>query len=168
MARAHRKLSSRAQPQPTHRRVTSKGKARRKGPCDASRLRPQDSSKLVLSVDDEATVLYTREHLLRAEGYSVVSASGGKQALQLFSMHSGIDLVVLDYAMPDLNGLLVARRMKQLRPKTPILMVTGDQGALTAAPESCIDVLMAKGEPDQFLATVRGFLRPTIALGHVM
>ena len=98
----------------------------------------------------------------------MVSASGGKQALQLFSMHPAIDLVVLDYAMPDLNGLLVARRMKQLRPKTPILMVTGDQGALTAAPESCVDVFMAKGEPVQFLSRVREFLRPMIALDRAI
>jgi CheY-like chemotaxis protein len=117
-------------------------------------------SKLVLSVDDEAAVLYTREHLLQAEGYSVLSASGGKQALELFTTHSRIQLVLLDYAMPDLNGLTVAREMKHLRPYVPIVMVTGEQGALASSAASCVNEVLAKGMgAHQLLSKVREFIR---------
>jgi CheY-like chemotaxis protein len=132
-----------------------------------SSLRAQPPSHLVLSVDDEATVLFTREHLLRAEGYSVVSASDGKQALELFSVHPAIELVLLDYAMPGWNGLLVARQMKRLRPQVPIVMVTGDLAALAATQESSVDMVLAKGmEPGQFLSKIKHFLQPVIALGR--
>jgi CheY-like chemotaxis protein len=56
------------------------------------------SSRIILSVDDEAGVLYSRQKLLQAAGYDV-SACDGEQALDFFASVP-VDLVVLDYLMP--------------------------------------------------------------------
>src|SRR5271169_4728872 len=69
----------------------------------------------ILSVDDDAAVLYSRQKILEAAGYYVLSASDGKQALGYFAAVL-VDLVVVDYAMPGMNGGMVARFMKTKRP----------------------------------------------------
>lgn len=79
---------------------------------------------VILSVDDDLTVLYTRFKLLSASGYGVVSASDGAQALQLFADHE-VDLVLLDYALPEMDGGMVADAMKAHRPNIPIIMISG-------------------------------------------
>lgn len=170
MHNARRKLPSTVRANPARRRRVA-NKTNREQPssisCARSSTHAAEFSKLVLSVDDEATVLYTREHLLQAEGYSVLSASGGKQALELFSAHSRIQLVLLDYAMPDLNGLAVAREMKHLRPYVPIVMVTGEQGASAASGASFVNEVLAKGMgARQFLSKVREFIRTSPSAKH--
>ncbi len=59
----------------------------------------KSSSRIILSVDDEAGVLYSRQKLLQAAGYDVLSAADGEQALDFFAS-APVDLVVLDYSMP--------------------------------------------------------------------
>jgi CheY-like chemotaxis protein len=59
--------------------------------------------KLILSVDDEPGILRSRKLILEAAGYDVLNASSGAQALGIFSTVL-VDLVVLDYAMPGVNG----------------------------------------------------------------
>lgn len=82
-----------------------------------------DRRKLILSVADELNVLYHRYQLLFAGGYAVLSASDGAHALQLFADHP-IDLVVMDYALPEMDGGLVAEAMKEYEPSVPIIMVS--------------------------------------------
>lgn len=104
--------------------------------------------KLILSVDDEPRVLRTRQMVLEAAGYDVVNASSGAQALGIFSTVL-VDLVVLDYAMPGVNGGDVARVFKTRRPELPILMVTGrevEQEILY-----CVDGYLVKGESAELL-----------------
>jgi CheY-like chemotaxis protein len=67
------------------------------------------SSRLILSVDDEAGVLYSRQKLLQSAGYDVLNACDGEQALGIFASIP-VDLVVLDYSMPGINGKQVARK----------------------------------------------------------
>src|SRR6266496_4200100 len=62
--------------------------------------------------------------VLRASGYSSLSALSGKQALHLLLQNS-VDLVVLDYEMPEMNGDLVAQAIRRDRPKVPIILFTG-------------------------------------------
>jgi CheY-like chemotaxis protein len=72
-------------------------------------------------VDDEATGLSVRKMLLESRGYQVFTAQSGADALVLFSSED-IDLVILDYLMPGMNGDIVAGKMKALRPDLPIIM----------------------------------------------
>ena len=81
------------------------------------------SRKLLLCVDDRATSLEVRKMLLEREGYEVLTAGDGASGLQLFNSRD-VDLVILDYQMPEENGAAVARKMHALKPKVPVVMLS--------------------------------------------
>jgi CheY-like chemotaxis protein len=128
--------------------------------ADLSPLPPKkDGSRLILSVDDEPVILFTREVVLQREGYTVVSAWNGGEALKAFLRHA-VDLVLLDYAMPEMDGGIVAHEMKRRKPQVPIIMVSAnpvpDQATL-----AFIDCFVAKGQgPDLLLEKIRSLLPP--------
>jgi len=67
--------------------------------------------KLVLNVDDRPTSLYTRDRLLRLNGYMVANATNGKDALALAErLHP--DLILLDVHLPDMDGREICRQIK--------------------------------------------------------
>ena len=80
---------------------------------------------LVLIVDDDASVRETVAEMVGSLGFSVIAAESGHQALELLAAEPRIDLVITDFAMPELNGAEVARRVRQARPGLPVIFVTG-------------------------------------------
>ena len=76
----------------------------------------------ILLVDDEQAILTLLSYPLRKDGYDVVLASDGSEALGRFA-ESSFDLVVLDVMMPKLDGLEVCRRLRA-RSAVPIIMLT--------------------------------------------
>jgi DNA-binding response OmpR family regulator len=76
----------------------------------------------ILLVDDEDAVLKLLAFPLRRDGYRVLEARDGERALDVFH-HERIDLVVLDIALPKLDGLEVCRRMRA-ESMVPIVMLT--------------------------------------------
>jgi two-component system OmpR family response regulator len=77
----------------------------------------------ILVVDDEESLVDTVATVLRYEGYDVVEARTGREALsRLQEQH--FDLVVLDVMLPDLDGLEVTRRMRADRIDVPVLFLT--------------------------------------------
>jgi len=76
-------------------------------------------SPRILCVDDEPSVLLTLQAMLEAAGFRVVTAESGREALAIFEKEN-IDLVLMDYAMPGLNGIAAATRMKERKPNVPI------------------------------------------------
>lgn len=78
----------------------------------------------ILVVDDEPAMLAILEVILRAEGHAVGRASSGEEALGRFQSERW-DLVITDRAMPGMGGEELAQAIKQLSPRTPIIMVTG-------------------------------------------
>jgi DNA-binding response OmpR family regulator len=81
----------------------------------------------ILLVDDEQAVQTLLTYPLRKEGYEVVGATDGQQALDRFS-EGRFDLVVLDIMLPKLDGIEVCRRLRT-RSQVPIIMLTakGDE-----------------------------------------
>jgi two-component system, OmpR family, response regulator MprA len=77
----------------------------------------------VLVVDDEPAVRRALERALRLDSYDVELAADGEEALDVLATHPA-DAVILDVAMPRLDGLEVCRRMRQAGDRTPILMLT--------------------------------------------
>ena len=111
---------------------------------------------LILSVDDEPNLLQTREEVLRLAGYEVLSAVDGEQALEVFAAHR-VDLVVLDFHMPKMDGGIVAQQMKQRKPLVPIII----QSAFSAAKVvvTCATCFIAKGEgPAALLEKIKPLL----------
>lgn len=99
---------------------------------------------VVLCIDDELIGLKVRRILLERAGYTVLGALDGGEGIELFSQHP-IDAVVLDYAMPGMNGAEVATRLREMRPEVPILLLSAYLG-LPAEVTSLVDVYMTKGE----------------------
>ncbi len=77
----------------------------------------------VLVVDDEPAVRRALERALKLDNYEVVLAADGQEALDAIAT-APADAVVLDIAMPRIDGLEVARRMRRAGDRTPILMLT--------------------------------------------
>jgi two-component system, cell cycle sensor histidine kinase and response regulator CckA len=99
----------------------------------------------VLCVDDDAGIRKLYEALLRRHGYEVLAAHNGRHALHVFhSKEDEIDAVILDYDMPEMNGLELATRLKSSHPALPVLMVSGSGPDLEEmAP--FVDAAMTKG-----------------------
>ncbi len=77
----------------------------------------------ILVVDDDAHILRLYKEELQEEGYDVVVAGTGEEALAMFEKEEP-DLVTLDILMPDIDGISLLRRMKEMRPRLPIIMST--------------------------------------------
>lgn len=80
---------------------------------------------LILCVDDEWGGLECRKILLEESGYKVLASTSGVEALRLFASHP-IDLVLLDYRMPEMRGDVVAECMKHSQPQVPIILLSAD------------------------------------------
>jgi CheY-like chemotaxis protein len=117
--------------------------------------------KLILSVDDEPSILFTRQAILEAEGYRVLSAGDGEDALELFDAHPVIGLVLLDYAMPEMDGAAVARQMKARRPFVPIFLVSAHEATVSKMALACVDLVIPKGiGPEYLLEKINQLLLP--------
>ena len=84
---------------------------------------PEDVN--VLLVDDDSAVREVTAGILQELGYGVVEAGSGGAALEVLDRASKIDVLLLDFAMPGMNGAEVAREVQARRPGLPILFVTG-------------------------------------------
>ncbi len=86
----------------------------------------------ILIVDDEKNILKSLSlELHQSEGYNVLTASSGIEALELLAGND-VDLVMLDVIMPEINGIDVLRRIKELRPNIPVIMMSA-QGTFDMA-----------------------------------
>jgi two-component system, cell cycle sensor histidine kinase and response regulator CckA len=82
--------------------------------------------EVVLIVEDEEAVRTVTARVLAAEGYEVLEAADGQQALTLMERRSGrVDLVITDVAMPILNGRELADLLRERRPDLPVLFMSG-------------------------------------------
>jgi two-component system, NtrC family, nitrogen regulation response regulator NtrX len=78
----------------------------------------------LLIVDDEESIRQSLAGILGDEGYEVVAAASGREALDLLS-EAQPALVLLDIAMPDMDGIETLRRFKETRPEMQVIMITG-------------------------------------------
>ena len=106
----------------------------------------ETKSATVLCVDDEQTALQLRRTLLESAGYKVLAAKSGAQAVKMFASEP-IDAAILDYWMADMNGLNVAREIRKLNPKLPIIILSA-YGELLDESLGLADVWIRKGEED--------------------
>jgi len=94
----------------------------------------------ILVVDDEPSIVDAVATALRYEGYEVEEAATGRDALEAVIRHEP-DLVVLDWMLPDIEGIEVGRRLRERGFKTAILFVTAKD-----ATENKVDALRAGGD----------------------
>ncbi len=115
---------------------------------------------LVLVVDDEAGVLRLMKLELTAQGFRVVTAAGGEDALRL-AEEQRPDAIVLDVMMPDISGLEVMRRLRE-RANVPIILVTAkdkDSDKVRGLELGADDYVVKPFNPDELGARIRAVLR---------
>ncbi len=77
----------------------------------------------ILVVDDDSHILKLYKLELEEDGYEVVTAANGQEAMERFDSDQP-DLVTLDILMPDIDGISLLRQMKEKKPRLPIIMST--------------------------------------------
>jgi CheY-like chemotaxis protein len=105
--------------------------------------------KTVLCVDDENIGLRVRKIMLESHGFRVLTANSGEQGLIMFD-NNDVDLVVLDYYMPGLNGGDVAAEIRRKRPDVPIIFLSAYFSLPPAALELA-NAFITKGDPPDVL-----------------
>lgn len=85
----------------------------------------------ILLVDDEKNILKSLSLALKSEGYDVLTAQSGTEALETIAL-SNVGLVMLDVLMPGMDGIEVLRRIKELYPNLPVIMMSA-QGTFEMA-----------------------------------
>jgi two-component system cell cycle sensor histidine kinase/response regulator CckA len=118
---------------------------------------PELSRGVVLCIDDNQEVLECEKAFLETFGYTVLTAPGSSKGLELASIYS-VDVVIVDYFMPEMNGADVAIEMRRLRLQAPIIMLSG----AVDVPKQALKLV------DAFIAKDRlaSQLLPTIAQLH--
>src|SRR5262245_42807320 len=80
---------------------------------------------IVLVVDDEEAIRHVARRILEADGYRVVEASNGIDAIAILATDTPIDLLFADLEMPELAGEEMVRRCRSARPDLKVLYVSG-------------------------------------------
>ena len=113
-------------------------------------------------VEDEEIVRAMLCEVLKAQGYDVVEARHGPEAIELASRHKGpIDLLISDMLMPEMNGWELAQRLLASRPALPVLYISGysdDEARRFGKFDGPAQFLQKPFRPDAFLAKVREIL----------
>jgi two-component system cell cycle sensor histidine kinase/response regulator CckA len=83
-------------------------------------------TETILLADDHDGLRQTAQEMLRELGYQVLTATNGREAVDLFSAHLGrVDLVLLDVMMPEMDGPEAYEQIKNLRPNVPVVFTSG-------------------------------------------
>ncbi|MDQ6958359.1 MAG: ATP-binding protein [Mariprofundaceae bacterium] len=117
----------------------------------------------VLWVDDDDDVRETGAEALRSAGFHVLTAVDGQDALNVFLERRGeIHAAVMDVIMPEMGGVKAARRMNEVRPSLPIILMSGYDSsgeAQTACDEGiCEGVISKPVQPGQLAAMLQSLI----------
>ncbi|HLF71209.1 MAG TPA: response regulator transcription factor [Dehalococcoidia bacterium] len=115
---------------------------------------------LILAVDDEAGILRLIKLELSSQGFRVVIASNGEEALRLAEQQRP-DIVVLDILMPEMSGLEVMRRLRE-RTSIPVILLTAkdhDEDKVRGLELGADDYIVKPFNPEELSARVRAVLR---------
>lgn len=117
---------------------------------------PSLNRKLVLCIDDDLRGLLIRRSLLEMQGYAVLITTNGPAGIVIVK-EVLVDVVVVDYAMPEMDGAAVVVEIRKLRSRVPIIMLSGHH--ISDVPEPVlrqINKFISKSSPPtEFLAALQ-------------
>jgi len=102
-------------------------------------MRPK---KVILCVDDNEQELSVLKFTLATNGYRVLAASNGQEAIAVFSTTPQIDLILADTNMPQMSGFQLAERLKRMRSYVPMLLLA--EGQAVGGEIHVADAVMAR------------------------
>ena len=114
----------------------------------------------VLIVDDESTIIDSLEGILSDDGFEVIHAFNGYEALKKIDAHSP-DIVLLDIWMPGMDGIDTLKEIKQHHPTLPVVMITGHgsiESAVDATKSGAFDFLEKPLSIDKVILTINNAL----------
>ena len=113
----------------------------------------------ILAVDDSASMRQMVSFTLKGAGHDVIEASDGQEALKLAQGQSGVDLVISDVNMPNMDGITLIKHLRTLPSFkfTPILMLTTESNAekkTEGRSAGATGWIVKPFNPEQLLATI--------------
>jgi CheY-like chemotaxis protein len=133
--------------------------------ASAGKEQPETSGATILVIDDDDAVRRSIVATVEALGHRVLEASNGPDGLA--ALEQGPDLLLVDFAMPGMNGAEVAEAVRRSQPDLPIIFVTGyaDTAAITKAAGGTSLVLRKPFEMEDLEASLNAQLRtrPVVA-----
>jgi two-component system response regulator ResD len=112
----------------------------------------------ILCIDDESAALSVRKRVLESAGYRVLASRSSEEAVRLFRTES-FNLVIVDYWMPGMNGIVTARQLKKINSSVPIIILSG----LSQLPDETIGVaerwILKDEGPEYLLTAIRTLLK---------
>ena len=146
-------------------------------PCVAARNReeadtapskgPARGTETILLVEDEAAVRHSTSEFLKLQGYTVLEANDGREALSIAQRFDGvIHLVVTDVVMPHLSGGEMAKQLRHMRPDTKLLFVSGYPGK-TVLDHQVFDLETNFLQKPYTLKQLSGKIRAALALENL-
>ncbi len=86
------------------------------------------ADKIILLVDDEIMLRDLLAEMLESNGYNVIKVGSGMEAIRVLTEEIKVDLVIIDYNMPEMNGLETTSKIRELKLKMPIILSSGSMG----------------------------------------
>ena len=120
----------------------------------------ETNAKTVLVVDDEPLVGFMVESILSDEGFEVLYASNGDDALEVLQNHESIVAIVTDIDMPGMSGLELAAAVRRARPDLGIVLMSGGVMPDPAAMQCRMAYLAKPCTPTQIVTLVRDLTAP--------
>jgi len=123
---------------------------------------------VVFVVDDDPGVLGSLRFLLETDGFDVETFRSGPALLNSVAT-KGADCFVIDYKMPNIDGIDLANRLRSRDIAAPIILITGypdDNIPAKAAVAGVYDVLLKPHIEESLLARIRGAIRETGPVAH--
>ncbi|MES2194287.1 MAG: response regulator [Pseudomonadota bacterium] len=121
---------------------------------------PLPANPTIYVVDDDADVLRSLRFLLEADGFDVRTFRNASALLDA-ARSTGVDCFVIDYKMPDMNGIDLARRLRHRDMAAPIILITGypdENIAARAAAAGVHDVLLKPLLDESLVTRIRGVI----------
>jgi two-component system, cell cycle sensor histidine kinase and response regulator CckA len=115
-------------------------------------------SRTILVVDDDRGVRRLTARMLRGEGYRVLEAGSGTEALQVLDSEPGVHLLLTDIVMPEMHGLELAEQAQARRSMLKVLLMTGHALELTVQLDpqnNRLPVLLKPFSKEQLTSKVR-------------
>jgi DNA-binding NtrC family response regulator len=126
-------------------------------------------AEAILLVEDDISVRITAKRILERAGYSVITASNGREALAIHERHDAkIDLLLTDMIMPEMNGRELVARIRERDPEVAVLVMSGytEQTSISQSLVESGSVFIQKPfTPESLTAKVRSAIS-SAAMAH--
>jgi signal transduction histidine kinase/CheY-like chemotaxis protein len=121
----------------------------------------EPSEKIILLADDEIMLRDLLAELLESSGFNVIKVTSGAEVLKVLTEEMKVDLLIIDYNMPGMNGLDCVEQIRKLNYKMPVILSTGSLSVESSSDVKKVGVTSLVTKPYEFdtmLSTIRNFI----------